>query len=142
MRRWGRPYVTQQHLRYLTNNYIESWHNQLKTIYLNHIHIRRLDRLIFILTNDVEFYYKEEIQEDILPTMIISPSGEIRNSMEKSDGEWKIKSFTSSDLFASLDCVYFLQQDQYRLQLQLPEVSVAVDEKRNQLMASVSTLHH
>ncbi|CEG76927.1 hypothetical protein RMATCC62417_11753 [Rhizopus microsporus] len=36
-----------------TNNYIESWHNQLKTDYLQRKRNRRLDRLIFILVDDV-----------------------------------------------------------------------------------------
>ncbi|ORE06922.1 hypothetical protein BCV72DRAFT_327589 [Rhizopus microsporus var. microsporus] len=35
-----------------TNNYIESWHNQLKTTYLQRKRDRRLDRLIFILVDD------------------------------------------------------------------------------------------
>ncbi|CEG78047.1 hypothetical protein RMATCC62417_12707 [Rhizopus microsporus] len=36
-----------------TNNYIESWHNQLKTNYLQRKRNRRLNRLIFILVDDV-----------------------------------------------------------------------------------------
>ena len=36
-----------------TNNYIKSWYNQLKTNYLQRKRNRRLDRLIFILVNDV-----------------------------------------------------------------------------------------
>ncbi|OAD72009.1 hypothetical protein PHYBLDRAFT_169918 [Phycomyces blakesleeanus NRRL 1555(-)] len=125
LRRWERLYIQPSHLQYLTNNYIEPWHNQLKTIYMNRACVRRLDRLVFILTDDIEFFYSEEverihinngrmgpvenklswhsyaasqIQEDILPTMIISPSDEIRNSMDDSDGKWKIKSFISEDL--------------------------------------------
>ncbi|EPB91426.1 hypothetical protein HMPREF1544_01748 [Mucor circinelloides 1006PhL] len=37
-----------------TNNYIESWHNQLKTVYLHRKRNRMVDRLIYILVNDVE----------------------------------------------------------------------------------------
>ncbi|KAI8335266.1 hypothetical protein EDC96DRAFT_355542 [Choanephora cucurbitarum] len=37
-----------------TNNYIESWHNQLKTTYLGRKKNRRVDKLIYILVNDVE----------------------------------------------------------------------------------------
>ncbi|OAD74566.1 hypothetical protein PHYBLDRAFT_145003 [Phycomyces blakesleeanus NRRL 1555(-)] len=44
----------------LTNNYIESWYNQLKTHFLGCSCNKRFDRLIFILTNEVEFYFKEE----------------------------------------------------------------------------------
>ncbi|KAI8379066.1 uncharacterized protein BYT42DRAFT_495541, partial [Radiomyces spectabilis] len=42
-----------------TSNYIESWHNQLKTTYLQSFIFlkadrnRRLDRLVYILVNDV-----------------------------------------------------------------------------------------
>jgi hypothetical protein len=37
-----------------TNNYIESWYNQLKTSYLQRIRNRRVDKLVYILVNDVE----------------------------------------------------------------------------------------
>jgi hypothetical protein len=37
-----------------TNNYIESWHNQLKSVYLKRIKNKRLDCLVYILVNDVE----------------------------------------------------------------------------------------
>ncbi|CEG64207.1 hypothetical protein RMATCC62417_01225 [Rhizopus microsporus] len=42
-----------------TNNYIESWHNQLKPNYLQRKRKRRLDRLIFILIDHVhvDFMY-------------------------------------------------------------------------------------
>ena len=39
---------------------IETWFNQLKTIYLQRVHNRQLGRLIFILTNEVEFYFIDE----------------------------------------------------------------------------------
>ncbi|OAD75372.1 hypothetical protein PHYBLDRAFT_166620 [Phycomyces blakesleeanus NRRL 1555(-)] len=61
LKRWGRPYVDDSHRRYLTNNYIESWHNQLKTIYFGCARIRRLNRLVFDLTNDVEYFYEQEV---------------------------------------------------------------------------------
>lgn len=38
-----------------TNNFVESWHNQLKTFYLERRHNRRVDRLIYILVHDVQF---------------------------------------------------------------------------------------
>ncbi|OAD70074.1 hypothetical protein PHYBLDRAFT_71515 [Phycomyces blakesleeanus NRRL 1555(-)] len=109
LRRWGRPYVSQQHQRYVTNNYVESWYNQLKIIYFGRTCIRRLNRLIFILTNDVEFFYEQEvecihfnngemgltenklsrksfaaskIQDDMLSSMILNPLGETGNSMD------------------------------------------------------------
>ncbi|KAG2232120.1 hypothetical protein INT48_006797 [Thamnidium elegans] len=37
-----------------TNNFVESWHNQSKTTYLERKRNERADRLIFILVNDIE----------------------------------------------------------------------------------------
>ncbi|KAG1519297.1 hypothetical protein G6F52_008755 [Rhizopus delemar] len=53
-KRWSAAYVIEEHQNMRTNNYIESWHNQLKSVYLKRIKNRRLDRLIFILVNEVE----------------------------------------------------------------------------------------
>lgn len=53
----------------LTNNFIESWHNQLKALYLKHTRNKRLDRLIFILTYEVESYFDRECER------ILSNSG-------------------------------------------------------------------
>ncbi|OAD01010.1 hypothetical protein MUCCIDRAFT_112436 [Mucor lusitanicus CBS 277.49] len=36
-----------------TNNFVKSWHNQLKTGYLGRKKNRRIDRLVWILANDV-----------------------------------------------------------------------------------------
>ncbi|OAD79348.1 hypothetical protein PHYBLDRAFT_162423 [Phycomyces blakesleeanus NRRL 1555(-)] len=115
LRRWGRPCVSQQHQRY---------HNQLKTIYFGRACIRRLNQLIFILTNDVEFYFEQEverihfnnskmgpidnelarnsfvaskIQNDMLPSMILNPLGETGNSIDDYNGEWQIRSFVTED---------------------------------------------
>ena len=46
----------------MTNNFIESWHGQLKVNYLKHVRNKRLDRLIFVLTHDVEFYYENKME--------------------------------------------------------------------------------
>ena len=48
---WTFAYIEAEGQPYLTNNMIETWFNQLKTIYLRRVCNRRLDRLIFILTN-------------------------------------------------------------------------------------------
>ena len=45
-----------------TNNYVESWHNQLKTIYLKRKRIHRLDFLLAVLTDDVEFDIQQEVK--------------------------------------------------------------------------------
>ncbi|KAG1057928.1 hypothetical protein G6F43_000255 [Rhizopus delemar] len=53
-KRWSVAYVIEEHQNMHTNNYIESWHNQLKSVYLKRIRNRRLDRLVYILVNEVE----------------------------------------------------------------------------------------
>ncbi|KAI9272145.1 hypothetical protein EDC94DRAFT_655555 [Helicostylum pulchrum] len=37
-----------------SNNFVESWYNQLKTTYLERKRNRRADHLAFILVNDIE----------------------------------------------------------------------------------------
>jgi hypothetical protein len=59
-KKWSAAYVIEEHKQMRTNNYIESWHNQLKSVYLKRIKNRRLDRLVYILTNDVENDMKNE----------------------------------------------------------------------------------
>ena len=50
---WSAAYQLQIFTNMETNNYIESWHNQLKTNHLQRKKNRRLDRLILILIDDV-----------------------------------------------------------------------------------------
>ncbi|KAI8094155.1 hypothetical protein BDF21DRAFT_330457 [Thamnidium elegans] len=57
---WSRAYRPVEFSHMLTNNYIESWHNRLKYIFLGRPRNKRLDRLIFILTIEVEYFYEEE----------------------------------------------------------------------------------
>lgn len=45
-----------------TNNFVESWHNQLKTLYLDRRPNRRVDRLLYLLVNDVATDYQANIQ--------------------------------------------------------------------------------
>ncbi|CAO3644781.1 unnamed protein product [Mucor hiemalis] len=51
---WSAAFQPQVFSNMETNNYIESWHNQLKTTYLGRKRNRRVDRLIYILVNDIE----------------------------------------------------------------------------------------
>ncbi|EPB87318.1 hypothetical protein HMPREF1544_05843, partial [Mucor circinelloides 1006PhL] len=48
------------------NNYVESWHNQLKTVYLHRKRDRRVNRLIYILVNDVEPNFIQNISRNTL----------------------------------------------------------------------------
>ncbi|KAI8877047.1 hypothetical protein K501DRAFT_199017, partial [Backusella circina FSU 941] len=49
-----------------TNNYIESWHKQLKTTYLKRKPNRRLHKLIYILVNDVEPEFISNVNQALL----------------------------------------------------------------------------
>ena len=60
VQRWSYAYMDQRNRSFASNAFIESWHNQLKSVYLKHVRNKRFDRLIFILVNDVEFYFKQE----------------------------------------------------------------------------------
>lgn len=52
--RWARCYHPEVYTNMLTNNYVESWHNQLKTVYLQRKYPRRIDFLIYTLVEEVE----------------------------------------------------------------------------------------
>lgn len=52
--RWARCYHPAVYTNMLTNNYVESWHNQLKTVYLQRKYPRRVDFLIYTLVEEVE----------------------------------------------------------------------------------------
>ena len=45
-----------------TNNYVESWHNQLKTVYLNRYRVHRLDHVLHLIVHDIESDLKHEVQ--------------------------------------------------------------------------------
>ncbi|KAI9243253.1 hypothetical protein BDA99DRAFT_449249, partial [Phascolomyces articulosus] len=55
---WAYAYIDPLQCAFLTNNYIKLWHNQLKAVYLQHTHNKCFDHLIFILMNEVEFYFQ------------------------------------------------------------------------------------
>jgi len=120
VKRWGAPFVKEIHKSFVTNNYIESWHNQLKVVYFERLRINRLDRLVFVLTNDVEYYFAEEynriianigrlgplqnniarkaymasqISNENLISMIRNPQGSFTNADDNNNGPWKIQSF-------------------------------------------------
>lgn len=60
--RWARCFHPAVYTNMLTNNYVESWHNQLKTVYLHRKYPRRLDFLIYTLVEDVELDMISEVQ--------------------------------------------------------------------------------
>ncbi len=58
---WSAAYQPDTFTNMATNNYIESWHNQLKSIYLKRRRNRRMDRLIYILTEDIAIDLKNDL---------------------------------------------------------------------------------
>ncbi|KAG1048091.1 hypothetical protein G6F43_009497 [Rhizopus delemar] len=68
------------------NNYVESWHNQLKTTYLGSKSNGRADRLIWILINDVEEDYQQNISRLLLNVGRMGPE-ERRRRKRKMDTE-------------------------------------------------------
>lgn len=60
--RWARCYHPNVYTNMLTNNYVESWHNQLKTVYLGRKHPRRVDYVIYTLVEEVEFDMISEVK--------------------------------------------------------------------------------
>ncbi|KAF7723032.1 hypothetical protein EC973_002408 [Apophysomyces ossiformis] len=73
-----------------TNNYVESWHNQLKTTYLKRKHNRRVDRLLYILVHDVEFDYK-------INTARVTPNIGPEAALNDMVSGYAVRSFTQED---------------------------------------------
>ncbi|KAI7869413.1 uncharacterized protein EV154DRAFT_571192 [Mucor mucedo] len=70
---WSRSYKDIQFSHMLTNNFIESCHNQLKTVFLGRVRNKRLDKLVFVLVNDVEHYLLQEFERVIQGNGAMSP---------------------------------------------------------------------
>ncbi|KAI8330312.1 hypothetical protein BC941DRAFT_361667 [Chlamydoabsidia padenii] len=127
--RWSKAVLPPQHLGMFTNNYTESWHNQLKNKYLGGVRNRRLDKLIFILSTDVETFFSVErdrinsnngrmgplqnaqadrswsamsVPESFLPSMFTNPLGtNASGPPELMDlgGQYRVVSFTNADVY-------------------------------------------
>lgn len=137
---WSRAYHPLEFSHMLTNNFIESWHNQLKSVYLMRSRNRRLDRLVYILTVEVEYDLEREKQrilentgamtraqrerrrveiaaEQITPerrnVMIAGPSGERANDVD-SDDTHATGSYTIES-FTTEDTVYSVSVDSNRI---------------------------
>lgn len=70
---WSAAFQPQSFTNMETNNYVESWHNQLKTTYLQRKKNRRVDRLVYILVNDVLPDYVQNINRMYLNIGRMSP---------------------------------------------------------------------
>ena len=118
IQRWTYAYAETGFRSMMTNNFIESWHNQLKSVYLRNQRNRRLDRLFFVLTHDVEYFMRNErdrivsnngrmgplenelsvrrfrasrVNPEAIVAMICNPEGE--HSSSPMTGTWKVNSF-------------------------------------------------
>jgi hypothetical protein len=128
---WSRSYHCRQFSHMLTNNFIESWHNQLKTIFMRRSRNKSLDKLVFILVNDVEYYLNqefervlsnngamsaftkqqrvrqmeaEEIDEVDRESMITQPEIDIiDDNDENMMGVWQVRSFNDEDMAYSVE---------------------------------------
>ena len=61
-KRWAKSYHSREFDSMATNNYVETWHNQLKTVYLNRRPNRRLDTLIHKLVEDINADLQYELK--------------------------------------------------------------------------------
>ncbi|KAG1138593.1 hypothetical protein G6F37_010815 [Rhizopus arrhizus] len=117
---WSAAFQPQTYTNMETNNFVESWHNQLKSTYFQRKRNRRIDRLIFIPVNDIEPDFiantnriqlnagrmgpeehrrrkreleTESFNEEVLPLMI-----EEREATEAGERIFKINSFTTEGI--------------------------------------------
>ncbi|KAI9362836.1 hypothetical protein BD770DRAFT_296584, partial [Pilaira anomala] len=51
---WCAAFQPQTYGNMETNNFVESWHNHVKSTYLERKRNRTADRLLYIITNDIE----------------------------------------------------------------------------------------
>ncbi|EIE76800.1 hypothetical protein RO3G_01504 [Rhizopus delemar RA 99-880] len=70
---WSRSFKDRQYSHMPTNNYIEPWHSQLKTVFLGRVRNKRLDKLVFVLVNDVEYYLNQEFERVVQGNDAMSP---------------------------------------------------------------------
>lgn len=61
-KKWAACYQPNVYSNMETNNYVESWHNQLKTVYLRRRRQHRLDIFMGIMTTAIEFDIKNQIR--------------------------------------------------------------------------------
>ncbi|KAG0184788.1 hypothetical protein DFQ28_010461 [Apophysomyces sp. BC1034] len=80
--KWSAAYQPQIFTNMETNNYVESWHNQLKSTYLQRKRNRRIDRLIYILVNDVEKDYMHNTRRIALNIARMGPTERHRRRRE------------------------------------------------------------
>ena len=93
---WSAAYQPQVFTSMETNNYIESWHNQLKTNYLQRKENRRLDCLIFILVDDAHTGYMYNTTRMVVN--IESMSSETRETKKRMTEAEEINGLSLEDM--------------------------------------------
>ncbi|KAG2213121.1 hypothetical protein INT47_011270 [Mucor saturninus] len=84
--RWSAAYQPAIYTNMETNNYVESWHNQLRTTYLGRETNRRVNRLVFVLVKDVLSKYGNNISRILLKVVRMCPE-ERRHSAREMQAE-------------------------------------------------------
>ncbi|KAH8920028.1 hypothetical protein BT69DRAFT_1195799, partial [Atractiella rhizophila] len=64
--RWGQAWRKECTLNIDTNNYIESWHRDLKVNYIKRKRRQRVDYLVFLLTRQVLPDYRRKVLRILL----------------------------------------------------------------------------
>ncbi|KAG1504538.1 hypothetical protein G6F52_012175 [Rhizopus delemar] len=73
MKVWSRSFKDRQYSHMLTNNYIESWHNQLKTVFLGRSGPRKWRNVTFFKQQRLRELEAEEADEEVRSDMITGP---------------------------------------------------------------------
>lgn len=112
--RWSSAFQPQIFTNMETNNYVESWHNQLKTTYLNRKRNRRVDRLVYILVNDVLPDYIQNINRMYLNIGRMSPE-ERRRRVREMSAENVNEAILATRIFEASDLGDDRQKSGYRV---------------------------
>ncbi|KAI8091661.1 hypothetical protein BDF21DRAFT_409898 [Thamnidium elegans] len=79
--RWASCYQPDIYTNMETNNYVLSWHNQLKMTYLKRKPNKRVDRLIYVLVHDVGEDYELNVKRLLLKLGRMGPEERRRRQL-------------------------------------------------------------
>ncbi|KAI7902884.1 uncharacterized protein BX663DRAFT_542923 [Cokeromyces recurvatus] len=109
-----------------TNNYVESWHNQLKATYLR----RKQNRLIFILVKDIEYDYQNNVKRLMLNVVQPFSNSDISYQVEVVNhqmAECSCKDFKYNRI--ACKHIYLLHRFKNTIQLYQELISAEVNEE-------------
>ena len=131
--RWSAACQPQIYTNMETNNYIESWHNQLKTMYLERKRNRRVDRLIYILVEDVEYDYSNNVARISLKVGRMGP--EERNGRRRQIGAEIINDEWLEDMCSLIEGNEEEDQRTYKVEsFTNPELSYDIQVSMNNIL--------